>query len=121
MKARRTLLATATVVTVSVSAVAGLAGFSTAAYDASVDKVYDIPLEPVSRSSDPAVLARGEHVVDAIAGCSSASCHGADLGGGETVRPRRKRARLPVVRASRAHSGRHCGGFDCLLLSHFQP
>jgi hypothetical protein len=51
MKARRTLLATATVVTVSVSAVAGLAGFSTAAYDASVDKVYDIPLEPVSRSS----------------------------------------------------------------------
>jgi hypothetical protein len=55
------------------------------AYGTSLDKVYDVPLPDVARSTDAAVIARGKHVTEAIAACSSSNCHGADLGGGETV------------------------------------
>ncbi len=56
-----------------------------ARFDASVAKVYDVPLPAVTRSSDPAVIARGKHLVESIAACASAHCHGADLGGGESI------------------------------------
>jgi mono/diheme cytochrome c family protein len=55
------------------------------AFEASMDKVYDVPLPRVTRSTDPAVLARGKHLVDATTGCSSSDCHGADLAGGKTM------------------------------------
>jgi cytochrome c553 len=54
-------------------------------YDASVEQVYDIPVPDVARSIDPKVVARGKHIVDAVAGCSSRACHGADLAGGERI------------------------------------
>ena len=54
----------------------------TSRFDASLDKVYDVPVPDVVASKDPAVIERGKHVVDAMAGCSSKACHGADLGGG---------------------------------------
>jgi hypothetical protein len=85
MKARRVLLSVAAVVAVAASAVAVFAAVETSAYDASLDKVYDVPLPDVTRSTDPAVIARGKHVVEAIAACSSAGCHGGDLGGGTTI------------------------------------
>ena len=53
------------------------------AYDASMDKVYPIPpLDAVVRSSEPAVLARGKHLVASLASCGLNDCHGPDLGGG---------------------------------------
>jgi hypothetical protein len=54
-------------------------------FDASMDKVYDVPLPNVTRSTDPAVLARGEHLVHSIAACSGDLCHGADLAGGKPI------------------------------------
>lgn len=55
------------------------------ACDASLAKVYDVPLPVVTRSTDPAVLARGEHVARALGGCATRDCHGADLGGGQPL------------------------------------
>jgi len=62
----------------------GFAGFvlvQVRAFDASVAQDYGVAPVGVSRSSDPAVLARGEHLARSYGGC--VSCHGADLGGGE--------------------------------------
>jgi mono/diheme cytochrome c family protein len=54
-------------------------------FNASMAKVYDVPPPAIARSTDPAVLARGKHVAESVAGCASADCHGADLAGGKTV------------------------------------
>src|SRR4030088_2805155 len=54
-------------------------------FDASVDKVYDVPVPNVTRSMDPVVLARGDHLVHSIAGCAIPACHGADFGGGNVT------------------------------------
>ena len=55
------------------------------AFDASMAKVYDVPIPNLTRSTDPAVIARGDHLVHSMAGCSIGDCHGADLGGGKVV------------------------------------
>jgi hypothetical protein len=52
------------------------------AFSASVDEVYAIELPDVERSSDPAVIARGEHLAHSLAACALSDCHGEDLGGG---------------------------------------
>jgi mono/diheme cytochrome c family protein len=57
----------------------------TSAFDASMAKVYDVPLPTVARSSDAAVLARGKHLAESVAPCATRQCHGADMGGGETL------------------------------------
>jgi hypothetical protein len=54
-------------------------------FDASMDRVYEVSPPAVSRSSEAAVVARGEHLVHSIAGCASSMCHGADLGGGKPI------------------------------------
>jgi hypothetical protein len=56
-----------------------------AAFDASIDKVYDIPIPNVVRSTDAAVLARGKHLVEAMYPCVVSKCHGSDLSGGEPI------------------------------------
>jgi mono/diheme cytochrome c family protein len=56
-----------------------------ARYDASMAKVYDVPVPAVVRSADPAVIARGKHLAESIASCATALCHGVDLGGGEPI------------------------------------
>jgi hypothetical protein len=86
MKGRRLVVTALAVVGVAVLAAAAFAGVETASYNASLDRVYDVPAPNITRSTDAAVLVRGRHVVDAIAGCSSSNCHGADLGGGQTVK-----------------------------------
>jgi cytochrome c5 len=72
-----------------VAAVAVAAGVyvkvQASACDASLAKVYDVPAPSVTRSTDPAVLARGEHVGRALAGCATRDCHGSDLGGGQPL------------------------------------
>ncbi|HMJ16681.1 MAG TPA: hypothetical protein VK524_34940 [Polyangiaceae bacterium] len=55
------------------------------AYDASMNKTYATPLPSVVRSSDPAVLERGKHLVESVGGCTAQDCHGPDLAGGRTL------------------------------------
>ncbi|MCK6532463.1 MAG: cytochrome c [Polyangiaceae bacterium] len=61
------------------------ATMKSSAYEQSMSKVYDVPLPAVARSTDPAVIARGKHLVEATTGCVSADCHGADLSGGKPL------------------------------------
>lgn len=56
-----------------------------AAYDASMEKVYDIVLPKVQLSTDPEVLARGEHLTRSLASCAIAECHGSDFSGGRPI------------------------------------
>jgi cytochrome c553 len=68
--------------------VVGAGGFvyvQTSAFDASLEKVYDVPIPNVQRSTDPAVLARGDHVAHSLAPCAVSDCHGKDLAGGKTI------------------------------------
>jgi mono/diheme cytochrome c family protein len=51
------------------------------AFDASMARVYDIPIPTVTRSTDPLVIARGEHLARSLGGCIA--CHGEDLAGGK--------------------------------------
>lgn len=69
-------------------AVVGLGGFvllKTSAYNSSLDKVYDVPLPKIERLTEPALLARGEHVAHTIMPCLDSGCHGNDLGGGKVT------------------------------------
>jgi hypothetical protein len=66
----------------------GLGGFvllKTSAYNASLDKVYDVPLPKIERTTDPVALARGEHLAHTIMPCLDSGCHGHDLGGGKVT------------------------------------
>jgi mono/diheme cytochrome c family protein len=51
------------------------------AFDASLQKKYDVPLGTITLSTDPAVLERGKHIAESFGGCIA--CHGANLGGGK--------------------------------------
>lgn len=55
------------------------------AFDQSIARVYDLSPPSIQRSNDPAVLARGKHLIESITACSTADCHGHDLGGGKTL------------------------------------
>jgi cytochrome c553 len=55
------------------------------AFDASMDKVYDVPVPAVVRSGDAEVLARGKHLAESVAPCATPACHGHDLAGGEPI------------------------------------
>lgn len=50
-------------------------------FDSSMEKVYDVPVPNLTRSTNPAVIARGDHLVHSIAGCGVAGCHGLNLAG----------------------------------------
>jgi cytochrome c553 len=73
------------VVALAVTVVGIYVALKVSAFNASMDKVYDIPLPTVTRSTDPAVLARGKHLTEAIAPCSNGDCHGKDMSGGKTI------------------------------------
>jgi cytochrome c553 len=75
------------VVAVAIAAVSAAVFVATTAraFDESMAKVYDVPLSPVTVPADPAALARGKHLVESVAACTGKNCHGADLGGGETL------------------------------------
>lgn len=58
----------------------------TSAYDASIEKVYDVqPLAGIARSTDPAVIERGKHLAFSIAACAMGDCHGPNLTGGKVT------------------------------------
>jgi len=79
---KRLALAIAGLVVVAAAGVGIFAYTQTSAYDASVNKVYDVPPLALTRSTDPAVIARGQHLAKALAGCALRDCHGGDLSGG---------------------------------------
>jgi Cytochrome c len=64
----------------------GTYGFVQArSFNASMDKVYDFPLGTMVRSTDPSLIERGKHLSEAVAGCTTPDCHGADGGGGKQM------------------------------------
>ena len=73
---RRLLLGLVAVVVVCLLGVGGVAGTQMMAYDASMARVYDVPLPAIAASGDESVIARGKHVAESIAACMH--CHGAD-------------------------------------------
>ena len=73
------------VVAAVVVSAGGFVGWNVHAFDASMQKVYDVPLPKVDRSTDEAVIARGKHLTESVGACSTADCHGADLAGGRTL------------------------------------
>jgi hypothetical protein len=82
---KRILLGIAALLGAAVVGGAAFVGFHVHAFHASLDKVYDVKISSVTRSSDPSVLARGKHLAESVAPCVSSDCHGDDLGGGKTL------------------------------------
>jgi hypothetical protein len=82
---KRVLVASAALAGLIVVGGGAFVGFHALRFDASMDKVYDVAPKPVVRSTDPAVLARGEHLTKSLGGCVASDCHGSDLGGGKTL------------------------------------
>jgi hypothetical protein len=82
---RRVLTGLVAVVVAAVAAGAAYALVETSRFDASLDKVYDVPVPTLVASTDPVVVARGKHLVESVAACASSLCHGADLGGGRPI------------------------------------
>jgi hypothetical protein len=60
-------------------------GCSVHRYNSSMDQVYEVPVPKVERSTDPAVLARGQHLTESIGACAVGDCHGPDTGGGKSI------------------------------------
>ena len=60
-------------------------GFQTVAFARSMGKVYDVPVPAVQISSDSAVIERGRHLAESVAGCAGGDCHGVDLSGGTGI------------------------------------
>lgn len=83
---RRIALALLAVVVVVLGGGGIYACAQASSFDEAMEKVYDVPLPTVERSSDPDVLARGKHVAESIGACTAADCHGPDLGGGRVVK-----------------------------------
>jgi mono/diheme cytochrome c family protein len=52
------------------------------AFNSSMDKVYDVPLPKIERSTDAAVIERGKHLAESLGGCAITDCHGPSLAGG---------------------------------------
>jgi mono/diheme cytochrome c family protein len=64
---------------------AGWVGLEAASFGRSLARVYDVPVPALERSADSAVIARGRHLAESVAGCASGDCHGTDLGGGKPI------------------------------------
>jgi hypothetical protein len=82
---KKALIGVGGVVGVALLGVGGFVWAKTSAYDKSLDKVYDVPLPKIERTTDPAQLARGQHLIHTIMPCADSGCHGADLAGGKVA------------------------------------
>lgn len=82
---RRVVLGTAMLVAILGIATGVFAYGKTSAYDASMEKVYDIAPVPLARSADPAMIARGKHLAQSLGGCAISGCHGPELTGGHVT------------------------------------
>jgi hypothetical protein len=82
---KRTALVAGVLVAAGGTSAGVFAAVDGSAYDESMNKTYDVPLPGIVRSTDPAVIARGKHLVQSVAGCADKNCHGADLAGGTPI------------------------------------
>lgn len=82
---KKILIGVGAVIGVVVLGAGGFVYAQTSAYDESIDKVYDVPVPSIQRSTDPVVLARGNHLAHSIAPCAASDCHGKDLAGGKVT------------------------------------
>ncbi len=82
---KRALKTLAGIVAGLIAVAIGYVMVQTSRFDASIDKVYDIPVPDVVASKDPAVIARGKHLASSVAACMASGCHGPDLGGGHVI------------------------------------
>jgi len=82
---KRIFLGSAVLVFLLIASAGAYAFVQARAFDASMDKVYELPAPEVTRSADPDVIARGKHLAEAVTGCASRDCHGRDGGGGRTL------------------------------------
>ena len=82
---KKTLLGVGGLLGVATVGLGGFVWLKASAYDASLAKGYEIPLPNIERSTEPAVLARGEHIARSLAPCATSDCHGTDLGGGKVA------------------------------------
>jgi cytochrome c553 len=82
---KRAVGALAGLLVIAAGSVGAYAYLQSSRFEASLDKVYDVPLPNITRSTDPAVIARGKHLSMAVGACASTSCHGADLSGGKPI------------------------------------
>jgi hypothetical protein len=83
--AKRVLKLAGLAVVVTLGTGAAWGGYQVSQFDASMEKIYDVLVPQVARSTDAAVVARGKHLVESIAGCATQHCHGHDMGGGEPI------------------------------------
>jgi hypothetical protein len=79
---KKALLGVGALVGVAVLGGGGFVYAKVSAYNTSLDKVYDVPLPKVERTTDPTLLARGEHLAHTVMPCADSGCHGNDLAGG---------------------------------------
>lgn len=66
----------------------GLGGFifqQTSAFDAAMQKTYDVPVKNVQAPNTPEAIARGDHLAHSMGGCALSDCHGNDLSGGKLL------------------------------------
>lgn len=82
---KRIAIAVGAFVFVGSAVTGGYVYAQTSAFDVSMNKVYDFPLPQVTRSADPAVIERGKHLAQSMAGCATRDCHGGDLSGGKAM------------------------------------
>jgi mono/diheme cytochrome c family protein len=80
---KRILLGLAGLVVLLVLSASAYAFVQARSFDASMEKVYGVPVPRMTRSDDPAVIARGKHLAEAFTSCATPDCHGADGGGGK--------------------------------------
>jgi hypothetical protein len=83
MKLKRILQVTAVMLGLALGTGASYAGWQSHEFDASMNRVYDVPIPAITLSKDPAVLARGEHLTHAVMPCASSECHGTNFAGGD--------------------------------------
>jgi hypothetical protein len=82
MKLMKSVLkGTGLLVTLVLGTGATYAGWQANEFDASLNRVYDVPVPGIVLSKDPAVLARGEHLTHSVMPCASNECHGGDFAG----------------------------------------
>lgn len=82
--AKKILVGVAAVLGLGAMGAGGFVQSQVGAFDESMAKVHDVAPPAITASKDPAVIARGKHLVDVV-GCSSKDCHGSDLAGGQTL------------------------------------
>lgn len=102
--AKKILLGFAALVALALIGGGGYVGCQVSRFNSSMTMQYDVPVPEITLSSDPAVLARGQHLAESIGACID--CHGPDLSGKEMA----DMGPVGVVRAPNITTGKGGAG-----------